>query len=78
MTVKKARAKSFLIKGLIYDNLLLCGMSVEELAQALGVHKSVIYNWLNGKCLPSLPAALAMAQVFGVTVEQLALGDDGE
>jgi DNA-binding XRE family transcriptional regulator len=44
----------------------------------LGIEHAHLSAWLTGRHLPSLPAALAMARLFGVTVEQLALGDDAE
>lgn len=61
---------------MIRDNLELCGMSADDLGKAMGIHNSNIYNWVNGKCLPSLPATTAMARIFGTTVELLATGEE--
>ena len=77
MTNKQARDQvKARISDLIRDNLDLCRMRQVDLAVEMGVSTGQVANWLNGRCLPSLPAALAMAQVFGVTVEQLALGEE--
>lgn len=29
------------------------GLSVQDLAEAIGVSRAVIYKWINGDCLPS-------------------------
>lgn len=77
MTNKQARDQvKARISDLIRDNLDLCRMRQADLALEMGVSTGHVSNWVSGRCLPSLPAALAMAQVFGVTVEQLALGED--
>ena len=77
MTSKQAREQiKSRIGDLIRDNLELCGMTSRDLIEELGIEHAHLSAWLTGRHLPSLPAALAMAQVFGVTVEQLALGDE--
>ncbi len=77
MTSKQAReqAKSR-IGDLIRDNLELCGLTSRDLIEELGIEHAHLSAWLTGRHLPSLPAALAMARLFGVTVDQLALGDE--
>ena len=79
MTSKQAREQvKSRIGDLIRDNLELCGLTSRDLIEELGIQHAHLSAWLTGRHLPSLPAALAMARLFGVTVEQLALGDDGE
>ena len=60
----------------IYQLLERRGMSQRRLSVEIDVEMAMVNKWINGRSLPSLPAALAMAQVFGVTVEQLALGEE--
>ena len=79
MTTKQAREQvKSRIGDLIRDNLELCELTARDLIEELGIEHAHLNAWLTGRCLPSLPAALAMARLFGVTVEQLALGDDAE
>ena len=77
MTSKQAREQvKSRIGDLIRDNLELCGLTSRDLIEELGIEHAHLSAWLTGRHLPSLPAALAMAQAFGVTVEQLALGEE--
>jgi putative transcriptional regulator len=46
-------------------------MSQEELGTALGVSRQTINSIENGRYLPSLPLALALAQCFESTVEEM-------
>lgn len=70
---ESARAQ---IGNRIYQLLERRGMSQRRLSDEIDVDLALVNKWINGRSLPSLPAALAMAQVFGVTVEQLALGEE--
>ena len=72
---ESARAQ---IGNRIYQLLERRGMSQRRLSVEIDVEMAMVNKWINGRYLPSLPAALAMARLFGVTVEQLALGDDAE
>lgn len=47
------------------------GMSQEELGNALGVSRQTINSIENGRYLPSLPLALALAHCFESTVEEM-------
>ena len=79
MTTKQAREQvKSRIGDLIRDNAELCEFTSRDLIDELGIDHSRLSAWLTGRCLPSLPSALAMARLSGVTVEQLALGDDAE
>ena len=46
-------------------------LSQEELAQKVGVRRETIGNLENGRYNPSLKLAMDIAQVFGVTVEDI-------
>ena len=48
------------------------GMGQVQLAKALDVGKSVISLWELGKCEPTLSKLVAMARVFGVSIDYLA------
>lgn len=42
-----------------------------QLAQAMGVSRQTINSIENGRYVPSLPLALALARFFGTTVEEM-------
>jgi putative transcriptional regulator len=46
-------------------------LSQSQLGNALGVSRQTINAIENGRYLPSLPLAIAMARYFGSTVEQI-------
>lgn len=54
------------------------GMSQGQLASALGVSRQTINSIENGRYLPSLPLALAIARNFGKTVEAVFISDQEE
>jgi putative transcriptional regulator len=54
------------------------GMSQGELASALGVSRQTINSIENGRYLPSLPLALAIARNFGRSVEAIFIPDKEE
>jgi len=54
------------------------GMSQGELASALGVSRQTINSIENGRYLPSLPLALAIARNFGQHVEAIFVPDQEE
>lgn len=54
------------------------GMSQGQLASALGVSRQTINSIENGRYLPSLPLALAIAHNFGKTVEAVFISDQEE
>ena len=47
------------------------GISQGDLGQALGVSRQTINAIETGRYLPSLPLAIAMAQYFDTTVEEI-------
>ncbi len=54
------------------------GLSQAELAAALGVSRQTINAIETGRYLPSLPLALALAQHFSSSVEQLFQPEEGD
>ncbi len=54
------------------------GMSQGELATALGVSRQTINSIENGRYLPSLPLALAIARNFEESVEAIFIDDQEE
>jgi putative transcriptional regulator len=52
------------------------GMSQEELGSALGVSRQTINSIENGRYLPSLPLALALARRFHSTVEEMFIDEE--
>ena len=54
------------------------GLSQGELAGALGVSRQTINSIENGRYLPSLPLAIAIARNFEETVEALFIPDPEE
>lgn len=47
------------------------GISQEELAERVGVRRETIVHLENGRYNPSLRLAMDIAEVFGVTVEEI-------
>ncbi len=47
------------------------GLSQEELAERVGVRRETIIHLENGRYNPSLRLAMEIAEVFGVTVEEI-------
>ena len=57
------------------EQLRFSGMYVKELAALSGIKKQTIDSYLNvNSCMPSADAAVAIAQVLGVSVEFLVTG----
>jgi putative transcriptional regulator len=52
------------------------GLSQEELGTALGVSRQTINSIENGRYLPSLPLALALARRFHSTVEEMFIDEE--
>ena len=54
------------------------GMSQGDLGAALGVSRQTINSIENGRYLPSLPLALAIARNFASTIEEIFIPDEEE
>lgn len=50
-------------------------LTQEELAEQLGVSRQSVISVEHGKCLPSLPLALRLAEIFHQTFEEIFLGE---
>lgn len=47
------------------------GLSQELVSRKLEVSRQTIANWEDGKSIPNAEKAIALAKLFGVTVEEL-------
>ncbi len=54
------------------------GMSQEQLGEKLGVSRQAVSKWETGESLPELDKIILIAQVFGVTTDELLRGNDPE
>ena len=52
------------------------GLSQAQLAEAMSVSRQTINSIENGRYVPSLPLAIALARYFATTVEEM-FDDDG-
>ena len=50
----------------------MMGISQKDLAKKVGVTQAAIFFYESGKSIPRLDIAIALANTFGITVEQLA------
>jgi putative transcriptional regulator len=66
------------VKNRVGELRSLRGMSQGELATVLGVSRQTINSIENGRYLPSLPLALAIARNFEETVEAIFIDDQEE
>jgi transcriptional regulator with XRE-family HTH domain len=60
------------IKKIRMDNKL----TQEQLAQKLTVSRQTISSWENNRNLPDLEMVVTVAKLFGLSLDQLILGDD--
>jgi transcriptional regulator with XRE-family HTH domain len=51
------------------------GLTKQELARRIEVHQTIIGRWESGQTQPRTKALERMAEIFGLTVEQLLAGD---
>jgi putative transcriptional regulator len=59
------------VKNRVRELRTTSGLSQEELGNALSVSRQTINSIENGRYLPSLPLALALARRFGSSVEEI-------
>ena len=52
------------------------GQSQEEVAEKLGVSRQTVAKWENGDSMPDLENSVALAEMFGVTLDDLVRYDD--
>ena len=48
-----------------------CGMSQAELAKRVGVERSAVAKWESGKNLPQAARLVALAEIFGCSVDEI-------
>jgi putative transcriptional regulator len=58
--------------------LMADGMTQQELADRVGVTRQTILSIEKGKYTPSVALALRLARVFGVSVEELFVLEEGD
>ena len=54
------------------------GMTLEDLANILGITKQAISSYCRGKAMPSLPTLIDIAEFFGVSTDYLLTGEAPE
>ena len=64
------------MKNRVGELRLAVGMSQGELGTALGVSRQTINSIENGRYLPSLPLAIAIARNFDSSVEDIFITDE--
>ncbi len=53
------------------------GISVVNLAKMLGITHIAIYIWQNGRAIPSVDNLVALSKIFGVSIEDILVVEDG-
>jgi DNA-binding XRE family transcriptional regulator len=51
------------------------GLSQNNLAKKIGVHNSNVCHWETGRCEPNLFSCICLADVFGVSLDELCCRD---
>lgn len=54
------------------------GWTQDDLAQRVGVHKGHVTRWERDRMRPAAKALAAMAEAFGITVDELLAKEEGE
>lgn len=62
----------FIVARLVEES----GLSVYDIADALGVHNTAVYMWLNGKRKPKIETLSKLAKLAGYTVFAIYRGDE--
>lgn len=55
-----------------------CGLTQEQLAEAVGVSRQTIGKWEDGSCVPDLGNAVSLARELDVTLNDLVTYDESE
>jgi putative transcriptional regulator len=66
------------MKNRVRELRVASGMSQADLGAALGVSRQTVNSIENGRYLPSLPLAFALARSFDTTLEDLFSPDEEE
>lgn len=62
---------AFHVQNEVREERLARGLSQAALGQALGVSRQTVNSIENGRYIPSLPLAIALARYFSKTVEEV-------
>lgn len=62
---------SFMVKKLLVKN----NMTMKELGEKVGKTESAVSYWISGKSLPRMGTIQKVADVFGITTDELVFGD---
>lgn len=54
------------------------GLSLEQVGKVVGVTKQAVMNWEHGKCHPKADNAVALANLYGVTVYDISMPSTSE
>ena len=65
------KSRQDIVNHLRRHRLLADGMTQQELAERAGVTRQTILSIEKGKYRPSIALALILAEIFGVSVEEL-------
>ena len=57
---------------------LHAGMTQEQLAAKLGISAQSVSKWENNSAVPELEKLIKMAQIFGITIDELVTGETKE
>lgn len=66
---KRDRAKA--VGKVLKVHRIRCGMTSEFVAEAVGVSRKVVFRWEKGACVLNAANLLPLAELYGVTVEEL-------
>ena len=68
---RQERAKAKNMGEILKDHRVRCGMTPESVAGAVGVSRKAVLRWEKGGSVLSYANLLPLAQLFGVSVEEL-------
>jgi len=54
------------------------GMTQQKLATVMNVSHQAVSKWENGAALPDIQTLIELTRLFGITVEQLLIGDNAD
>lgn len=68
--------RQFKIGEMINKYMRLNGMTMKQLANLVGKAESTVSMWINDKMYPRMGVIQKLADIFGITTDQLIFGDD--
>lgn len=69
--IEKAEGSGISFSAALKQQRIRCGMTQEAVAEALSVSRQAVSKWENGTSEPSTANLLALAKLYGVSVEEL-------